>query len=67
MVAPDGKQVMKTLASRKLASRFVRVHDLLQSLPSTLPGCLVVGTRLSQQIGVIGPKIVILKSKHAFT
>ena len=58
---------MKTLASRKLVSSFVRVHDLLQSLHSKLPGRLVVGAQLGKQIGAMGTKIVILKREHAFT
>jgi hypothetical protein len=58
---------MNTLTSIQLASSFVRVHYLLQSLQSTLLGRLVVGAQLGKQIGMIGTKIVILKREHAFT
>ena len=53
--------------SRKFASSFVRIQDLLQSLHSKLPCRLVVGAQLGKQIGAMGTKIVILKREHAFT
>ena len=58
---------MNTSASIQLASSFVRVHDLLQSLHSTLPGRLGVFAQLGKQLGAMGTKMVIFKREHAFT